>query len=62
MLEVSSARNIVAFRNRLVHGYETIRDETIWEAIQKSLPVLLADVRRLLAKLNRYGDDRDAGV
>jgi uncharacterized protein with HEPN domain len=49
---IASARNIVAFRNRLVHGYETIRDETIWEAIQKSLPVLLDDVRQMLAQLN----------
>jgi uncharacterized protein with HEPN domain len=45
---IGSARAIVAFRNHLVHGYETIRDETVWEAIQKSLPALLDDVARLL--------------
>jgi uncharacterized protein with HEPN domain len=53
MDRVGSAHSIVAFRNRLAHGYETIRNETVWEAIQKSLPVLLADVSRLLDQLNR---------
>jgi uncharacterized protein with HEPN domain len=53
MERVGSAQMIVAFRNRLVHGYETIRDETVWEAIQKSLPILLADVSRLLDQLGR---------
>jgi uncharacterized protein with HEPN domain len=37
MDKISSAQLIVGFPNRLVHGYETIRDETVWEAIQKSL-------------------------
>jgi uncharacterized protein with HEPN domain len=53
MDKIDSAQLIVGFRNRLVHGYETIRDETVWEAIQKSLPVLLADVSRLLDQLGR---------
>jgi len=51
--KIGSAQMIVGFRNRLVHGYETIRDETVWEAIQKSLPLLLADVSRLLDQLGR---------
>jgi uncharacterized protein with HEPN domain len=53
MDKISSAQLIVGFRNRLVHGYETIRDETVWEAIPKSLPILLADVSRLLDQLGR---------
>lgn len=53
MERIGSAQLIVGFRNRLVHGYETIRDETVWEAIQKSLPILLADVTRLLDQLGR---------
>jgi uncharacterized protein with HEPN domain len=53
MDKIDSAQAIVAFRNRLVHGYETIRDETVWEAIQKSLPVLLADVGRLMDQIGR---------
>lgn len=53
MDKISSAQSIVGFRNRLVHGYETIRDETVWEAIQKSLPVLLLEAGRLLDQLGR---------
>jgi uncharacterized protein with HEPN domain len=51
MDKIGSAQTIVAFRNRLIHGYETIRDETVWEAIQKSLPILLSDVGTLLNQL-----------
>jgi uncharacterized protein with HEPN domain len=53
MDKIGSAQLIVGFRNRLVHGYETIRDETVWEAIQKSLPKLLADVSGMLDQLGR---------
>ena len=53
MDKIGSAHAIVGFRNRLVHGYETIRDETVWEAIRKSLPILLGDVGRLLDRLVR---------
>jgi uncharacterized protein with HEPN domain len=31
MDKIGSAQMIVGFRNRLVHGYETIRDETVWK-------------------------------
>jgi uncharacterized protein with HEPN domain len=48
MDQVASSQSIVGFRNRLVHGYETVRDETVWDAIHKSLPLLLEDIARLM--------------
>jgi len=29
---------IVAFRNQLIHGYATVRAETVWHIAQHSLP------------------------
>ena len=41
-------RLIIAFRNRLVHGYNEIDYEVVWQAIQTSLPGLLAQVSALI--------------
>ncbi len=45
---ISDVRAIVAFRNILVHGYDTIDDGAVWDVIRFKLPVLLDEVRRLL--------------
>jgi uncharacterized protein with HEPN domain len=34
-------RMIVAFRNRLIHGYLGIDDDTLWSIIQDDVPTLL---------------------
>ena len=41
-------RRIIAFRNALVHGYSTVDNRTVWEAVQERLPGLLAQVDELL--------------
>jgi uncharacterized protein with HEPN domain len=33
-------RRIIAFRNILIHGYATIRNDTVWGVVQTDLPVL----------------------
>jgi uncharacterized protein with HEPN domain len=45
---ITEARNIVDFRNILVHGYSLIDVGRVWEAIHDDLPLLLAEVRSLL--------------
>lgn len=35
---------IISFRNRLIHGYDSIDDEVVWGVIEKNLPLLLADL------------------
>ena len=41
---------IVAFRNILAHGYDTIDHEIVWHLIQQDLPVLLEVVEQLLGE------------
>jgi uncharacterized protein with HEPN domain len=46
--ELANARQIVATRNRVIHGYDSIHDDTIWVIVNKHLPALRAEVERLL--------------
>jgi uncharacterized protein with HEPN domain len=48
---ISNARAIIGFRNVLVHGYDVVRDETVWEAITIELPVLASEAASLLSEL-----------
>jgi uncharacterized protein with HEPN domain len=45
---ITTPRDIVTFRNLLVHGYSVIRDERVWLIVQEDLPLLLGEVRSLL--------------
>ena len=44
-------RLIIATRNRLIHGYLGIDDETIWSILQDDLPALLSALHELRATL-----------
>jgi uncharacterized protein with HEPN domain len=44
------ARSIVGFRNVLVHSYERIDVEIVWQAIQIRIPILRAEVAKLLSE------------
>jgi uncharacterized protein with HEPN domain len=46
--DISNARNIVDFRNILVHGYFAIENETVWGVLQKDVPALNQQVIDLL--------------
>jgi uncharacterized protein with HEPN domain len=46
---VSDARKIVAFRNTIIHAYDGIDDEIVWDVVQAKLPVLVSGVTDLLA-------------
>jgi uncharacterized protein with HEPN domain len=45
---ISEHRRIVAFRNRLIHGYDLLDDELVWETVKEEVPVLLSEVDGLL--------------
>lgn len=46
--EVTDAARIIAFRNRLIHGYATVSDQVVWGILESSLPTLHREVRALL--------------
>lgn len=45
---LSEHERIVAFRNVLIHGYDLVDDELVWDTIETKLPVLLSEVEELL--------------
>jgi uncharacterized protein with HEPN domain len=44
---ISQLSRIVGFRNRIIHGYDTVDDATVWGIIDRHLPQLLAKVETL---------------
>ena len=50
--QISASQRAIAFRNRLVHGYNAIDHQTVWETVRNDLPTLKAEAEQLL------GDER----
>ncbi len=46
--QIPHARQIIDFRNILVHGYYAIEHETVWGILQKDLPLLTEKLKSLL--------------
>lgn len=47
---IRNTRDIISFRNILIHGYDAIDDQIVWGIIQEDLPQLIEDAGRLLAE------------
>ena len=45
---VSQLRRIIDFRNRIIHGYDTVDDTVVWGVAEQSLPTLIREVTVLL--------------
>jgi uncharacterized protein with HEPN domain len=45
---ISELSRIVGFRNRIIHGYDTVDDATVWGITQEHLPKLISEVESLL--------------
>jgi len=45
---ITDWQRIIAFRNRLIHGYDAITDAVVWDVARRSVPVLAAEVAALL--------------
>ncbi len=48
---ITGLRQIIGFRNVLVHGYDTIDDPIVWQVIEHHLPVLRQQAEDLLRDL-----------
>lgn len=43
-------RKVIAFRNRLIHGYWSIDPALVWDVIEKDLPLLKLEAARLMSE------------
>jgi uncharacterized protein with HEPN domain len=48
--KLTDYRLIISFRNRLIHTYDNIDHEVVWQAIRVSLPQLYQQVMTLLGE------------
>jgi len=46
--KISDHRNIIGFRNILVHGYDSLNPDTVWNVIEVKLEILLEQARKLI--------------
>jgi uncharacterized protein with HEPN domain len=54
-VKISELPRIVGFRNRIIHGYDTVDDATVWGVVQSHLPKLMQQVDLLLADQETEG-------
>jgi uncharacterized protein with HEPN domain len=47
--EIPETSRIIAFRNILVHGYDVVDNQVVWDVIKYKLPQLSAHVSSLLS-------------
>jgi uncharacterized protein with HEPN domain len=43
-IEISSKRQIISMRNRVIHGYDKIDNEIVWGTIVRHLPTLKIEI------------------
>ncbi len=54
--QIPNGRQIVNFRNLIIHGYDVIRDSDVWQITQTDLPGLLQTVAKLIVGQNLPSD------
>jgi len=45
--KIESGYDIIGMRNRLIHGYDAVDEEIVWDTIQADLPGLIISVQSL---------------
>ena len=52
---IKDLHKIISFRHVLVHGYGEVKDEMVWAIVQKKLPDLYEESKRLLDREENSG-------
>ncbi len=47
-INITNSRKLVDVRNRIIHGYDSVSDDIIWGIVIKHIPILQAEVEKLL--------------
>lgn len=47
-ITISSKKQIISMRNRVIHGYDKIDNEIVWGTIVRHLPKLKEEVKNLI--------------
>ncbi len=52
---VTDLRQVVGFRNVLVHAYSDVQSTVVWSAVERNVPELLSCLEELLRELGDAG-------
>jgi uncharacterized protein with HEPN domain len=47
-IEITESRKIIALRNRIIHGYDSIDDAVIWNVILTNIPTLKEEIEKFI--------------
>lgn len=47
-------RQVSDMRNRLIHGYDTVDLDILWDVVQINLPPLIAELEKIVGRTNRH--------
>lgn len=53
---ISDYERIIAFRNVLIHGYDLVNDELVWDTVRSKVPALLAEVEALIGQRRGWAE------
>lgn len=45
---ISDTKKIIAMRNRIIHGYDSVDNSIVWNVIIKNIPILRQEVLKLM--------------
>ncbi|EPR68134.1 HepT-like ribonuclease domain-containing protein [Cyclobacterium qasimii] len=48
-IQITASKNIIGLRNIISHAYDSVEPEMLWGIIQKNIPVLADEIRKLKA-------------
>ena len=48
--QIPQLRQVIGLRNRVIHGYDDLDDEIVWDIIQNKLPALESRIAELLGE------------
>ena len=46
-VQITASKNIIGLRNIISHAYSSVEPELLWGIIQKNIPVLAEEIRKL---------------
>jgi uncharacterized protein with HEPN domain len=46
--KISEHQRIIGFRNILIHGYDTVDETIVWQAVTNHLPILVGEIKEML--------------
>ncbi|TFU93593.1 DUF86 domain-containing protein [Barnesiella sp. WM24] len=50
LLQLPNAKAVIDTRNRIIHGYDSVKPEFLWSLVVRHIPELKKDVEKIIAE------------